>query len=128
MRFLNRNKQSSDGRSEVLTVQKFFKHVRQSLDNNILAKTKYFLIIPAFLSLLIQANKDYLLSYNVSYEIAKYLHFERPIADDQLTSTLNSILIYNLDKDKLELELRKLLITRLLDRNCLIFDLEQEQI
>ena len=60
---------------------KNFNQVQQLLDSNSGEKSKYFLIIPAFLSLLIQANKDYLLSFNVSYEISKYLHLERPIPE-----------------------------------------------
>ena len=105
---------------------KNFKQVQSLLDNNVKVKNKYFLIIPAFLSLLISANKDYLLSFNAHYEIAKFLHLERPIAKNQLVSTLNSILIYSLDKDRLELELRKFLITRLLDRECQQFSLDYE--
>ena len=76
--------------------------------------------------MLIQANKDYLLSFNVSYEIAKYLHSERPIPEASLESTLNTLLVYNLDKDRLELELRKFLIMRLLDKDKSKFNMEQE--
>ena len=67
------------------------------------------------------------MSFNVSYEIAKYLHYERPIPEASLQSTLNTLLIYNLDKDRLELELRKYLITRLLDKEKSKFNVEQEQ-
>ena len=62
------------------------------------------------------ANKDYLLSYNVHYEIARHLHLERPITEEKVVPTLKAILIYNLDKERLETELRKFLLTRLLDR------------
>ena len=62
------------------------------------------------------ANKDYLLSYNVHYEIARHLHLERPIREEKVGPTLKAILIYNLDKERLETELRKFLLARLLDR------------
>ena len=73
------------------------------------------------------ANKDYLLSYNVHYEIARHLHLERPISKDQMIPTLKAVFIYNLDKERLETELRKFLLTRLLDRYNKKFDFDYEQ-
>ena len=51
---------------------------------------------------------------------------ERLIKEQDLASTLNQLLVYNLDKDRLELELRKFLITRLLDRDRNRFNIDYE--
>ena len=75
VRHLNETKTLNDSKnSEISTVLKNFKQIQLLLDSNAQVKNKYFLIIPAFLSLLIDASKDYLLSFNVHYEVAKYLH------------------------------------------------------
>ena len=73
---------------------------------------------PDFLDLLMQANKAYLLQFNISEEIANYLHCELYRANantDDLISKLPMILEYNLDKERLEEALRKKLIIRILD-------------
>ena len=71
---------------------------------------------PAFLELIIQANKEYLLQMNVSEEIARYIHIEMQASQDRAgIDNLSSVLMYNLDKERLEEALRKKLILRLLD-------------
>ena len=60
-----------------------------------------------------QANREYLLQFNVSEEIALYLHMEMEQAD--LIEKLPVVLMYNLDKERLGEALRKKLLVRLLD-------------
>ena len=116
VQFLKKNNQPSDSKSEISTVLENSSAIQTLLDTDSEAKGKYFLVVPSFLSMLMSANKDYLLSYNVHYEIARHLHLERPITEEKVVPTLKAILIYNLDKERLETELRKFLLTRLLDR------------
>ena len=127
MRFLNKTNQPSKTKSEISTVLENSSLVQKLLDTDKDVKSKYFLVVPSFLSMLISANKDYLLSYNVHYEIARHLHLERPISKDQMIPTLKAVFIYNLDKERLEAELRKFLLTRLLDRYSKPFDFDYEQ-
>lgn len=68
---------------------------------------------PAFMELLIEANRMYLKQFNVSYEIAKYFHETRQFSK----SSLPQVLLYNLDRDRFEGELRKYLLCRYIDQN-----------
>ena len=126
MRFLRANNKPSENKSEISTVLENSNAILKLLETDKQASGKYFLVVPSFLSMLLGANKDYLLSYNVHYEIARHLHLERPLAKEQIAPTLKAILIYNLDKERLEIELRKFLLTRLLDRQSRQFDVEYE--
>ena len=57
---------------------------------------------------------------NISEEIAKYLHEEvlnEEKKEDELVSNLGSVLMYNLDKERLEEALRKQLLLRILDQS-----------
>ena len=53
VRYLNANNKPSNGKSEITTVLQSFKKAQDLLESNSEGKSKYFLIIPAFLSLLI---------------------------------------------------------------------------
>ena len=62
------------------------------------------------------------MSYDVSKEIAQYLHIElikghydSEDAQSNLVSKLKTILVYNLDRDRIEIELRNKLLIRVLD-------------
>jgi len=66
------------------------------------------------ISLVIQLNQQILRGYNHAFEIAMYIDFllaKSPIDEDLMIQVLS----YSSDKDRLELELRKLLITRLIE-------------
>ena len=82
---------------------------------------------PSFLELLTQANKEYLLQFNISEEIAKYLHIElqKVNASADIIQKMAIVLRYNLDKERLEESLRKKLLIRLLDNPR--FDVEREK-
>jgi len=73
---------------------------------------QYRFTAPELLDLAMQANAEYLRSFNISSEIAKHLHREgRSLAQEDL----HSIMVYNLDRERLETELRQYLIIRLID-------------
>ena len=59
------------------------------------------------------------MQFNISYEIAKYLHIEvQKVAtsqNDEIVQKMAVVLRYNLDKERLEEALRKKLLIRLLD-------------
>ena len=62
------------------------------------------------------------MSYDVSKEIAQYLHIEliqghydSEHEQSELASKLKTILVYNLDRDRIEIELRNKLLMRVLD-------------
>lgn len=67
-----------------------------------------------------QANREYLMQLNPSEEIAKYIHLQMNSNQasekvDKVIEKLPVVLMYNLDKERLEESLRKKLILRLLD-------------
>lgn len=75
-----------------------------------------------------QANREYLMQLNPSEEIARYIHLQmvKMQADsgvgiksssgvEKVIEQLPVVLMYNLDKERLEEALRKRLILRLLD-------------
>ena len=74
---------------------------------------------PAFLEMVIDANRTYLKGFNISFEIALYFH--KKGFNSQIN--LANVLLYNLDRDRLEMELRKFLLVRLLDNK---FDAKSE--
>eukprot|EP00347_Sterkiella_histriomuscorum_P020209 403338677 len=66
-------------------------------------------LAPMFLSFLIQVNQTILRSFNQSHEIALFLEQRlQNLSEEQVLQALS----YSVDKDKLEYELRKLLIMR----------------
>ncbi len=56
-----------------------------------------------------QTTKTYLLSFDISFEISKYLHENGVVTSHQILFSLN------LDKDKLEREMRLFFVARKLD-------------
>ena len=73
-----------------------------------------------------QANREYLMQLNVSEEIAQYINAEMLsspqmssraalVSENSLLKTLPIVLMYNLDKERLEEALRKKLILRIVD-------------
>ena len=82
VRFLKTNKQTNDKKTEISTVLENSNAIQKLLETDKEASGRYFLVVPSFLSMLIGANKEYLLSYNVHYEIARHLHLERPLAKE----------------------------------------------
>ena len=54
----------------------------------------HLLIAPVFLDLVIQANREYLMGYNISLEIAKYIHLS-VIQSTYNSLDFDSFLFYN---------------------------------
>jgi hypothetical protein len=57
---------------------------------------------PTLYAIVLESCKDYLRSYNISFEIAALIYKQSLSADD-----LRQLLAFNLDRDRLEGELRK---------------------
>ena len=129
VRFLKSTK--GDSPSEMHNVLAQFDKVRSSIEIKSQAAQgaadQCILSAPGFLELLMQANREYLLQFNISEEIAQYLHIELervgPASD--IPAKLSTVLMYNLDKERLEEALRKKLVVRLLDNPR--FDTEKER-
>jgi hypothetical protein len=75
---------------------------------------QHVLIAPLFLDLVIQASKDYLLSFNVSLEIARFIH-SSVLANKGDPLDFDQFMFYNLDRIRLEEHLRHFLLIRILD-------------
>ena len=64
-----------------------FKEMREACRDHLL-------IAPVFLDLVIQANREYLMGYNISLEIAKYIHLS-VIQSTYNSLDFDSFLFYN---------------------------------
>ena len=91
------------------------------------------LAAPMFLDLVIHANREHLMSFNVSFEIANYIHCK---IVHKLGEKLDfdEFMFYNLDHARLEDHLRNFLIVRILDsgimakRPSYYFSLDDEEL
>ena len=110
------------------TYNRFVKYFSEGAGNAAAHSTGFIL-----LELVIKANNQYLTGFNASYEIALYIH-ER--IGSRLTKKetehkeffkqmLDGALVYNLDKDKMEQELRSFLTIRLIDNEKFDMNLEK---
>lgn len=87
VRYLKKTKRGAD-LSEMHNVLEKFQKIRNAFDvhskkqfdgqprDAAVSQSCIILSAPGFLELLMQANREYLLQFNISEEIAKYLHIE----------------------------------------------------
>lgn len=81
---------------------------------------------PSFLSLVEKLNQQILRSYNHCYEIASFIDSAMVTSSPFSLEKVPLVLTYTSDKDRLEIELRKSLLIRLIEQRAFSKEKEQE--
>lgn len=84
----------SKGECEISNILQMHERMKQACTGNLLSA-------PMFLDLVIQATREHLMAFNVSHEIAKFIHIKMLArAVDNLD--FDEFMFYNLDRTRLE--------------------------